>query len=51
MLSLCSAELPLNPELIEGMLILPVVFALLLVMRRTRRAKRHLSEAVQRLSD
>ncbi|WP_041680781.1 DUF3422 family protein [Cupriavidus necator] len=49
--SLHAAELPLNPELIEGMLIIPVVFAVLLIMRRTKRAGRQPAETVQAISD
>jgi len=49
--SLHAAELPLNPELIEGMLIIPVVFLVLLIMRRTKRAGRQPAETVQAVPD
>jgi uncharacterized membrane-anchored protein len=38
--SLHAADLPLDPELVEGVLIIPVVLLVLMVTRRTRRDER-----------
>jgi uncharacterized membrane-anchored protein len=45
--SLHAAALLLDPELIEGMLVVPVVASVLLVMRRTRRAEHIPSDSKQ----
>jgi len=49
--SLHAADLLLDPELIEGVLVAPVVLAVLLIMRRTKRAGRHPADTVQAVPD